>query len=742
LSTRSLAPALASLFFAASLFAQTASEKWIKLYEALPAAQAKQSLILLDLHSTALIDRKGDQWIAAAEASPAAARVMDGMVLAVAGIRSAAIRQLPDLAQFKGQFRHLVVLDPWGGIVLEPADGFGDIARFAFAINALRQQTPTFIRAGALRREGKIAESLLAWAGGLLDAGAADSARGAFELAESVAARDGDVASKQNARLGIAALDVQRSETRQNAFAGLEDIAAHPANTEIASRAWMLLAFAHSIVQDTPQAIAAYQKAFEFAPKPSALADAARLHLETLGSEPESLLLADVAAGNVRILYPRREVIVGAVNFAVVTSNDATRVELYLDGARVAELTRRPFRVKVNLGATPHVRIVRAVAFNAQEQRLGEETVMLNDRPVALAVRIVAPKSGQVESRTTVDIQPRLPQGSRLAGVDLFWNDTKVATMTQPPFTHELVLPSRSAPGFIRAVARTVEGATAEDVKLINSAGVADEVSVDAVQVYAIVQDRAGHYAGGLTAADFVVKEDGNEVTPRVQSGADDPIAIGMALDTSSSMQVAMTAVIDYANEFVQHALGDADQTFVVAFDDEPRLVQPLTRNRKQLSAAIFDLTANGGTAIWDAVLFSLQQFHGVGGKRALVVFTDGINNAGMATAKGALEYAREIGVPVYVVQIFTGVFEKLEMSFDENAIDYLTKSTGGAFFRFTAKKDLPHIFAQIRDDTRGQYLLTYVSHSTKPRDELRRITVEVPGKRVNVRATSGYYPR
>ena len=204
----------------------------------------------------------------------------------------------------------------------------------------------------------------------------------------------------------------------------------------------------------------------------------------------------------------------------------------------------------------------------------------LNDRPVALGVTIVAPKKGEVETRTTVEVQPRLPQGSRLAGIDLYWNETKIATMIDPPFRHEVALPSRSAPGFIRAVARAVDGATAEDVKLINSSGVGEQVSVDAVQVYAIVQDSSGRYVSGLTASDFVVKEDGDVVTPRLQSAADDAISIGMALDTSSSMQIAMNDVIDYANEFVQHALGDNDKTFVVAFDEEPRLVQPLTRNR------------------------------------------------------------------------------------------------------------------------------------------------------------------
>jgi VWFA-related protein len=741
LPIRSLVPALASLFLAASLFAQS-EPRWMKLADALPAAQAKQSLILLDLHSSALSDKPGDRWVASAEANPAAARVMNEMVLASAGVRSPGVKELPDLAPYHGQDRHLIVLDPWGGMVLELDEGFGDVARFALALNALRQQAPTFIRAGTLRREGKVAASLLAWAGGLLDAGAVESARGAFPLAESTAKRDGDIATMQGAQLGIAALQMQQSSTRLQALNILEAIVAHPATTEIASRGWMLIAFERRLRRDVRQAIDAYQKAYELAPKPSPLAEAARRHLETLGAEPPSVLLAEVAAGNVRLLYPHREVLVGGLDFGVATSNDAVRVELYLDDARVAELTRRPFRTRVNLGPTPHVRTVRAVAFDAQERRLGEESVTLNDRAVAVGVSIVAPKDDKVDERTTVEVQPRLPQGIRLAGIDLYWNETKVATMTERPFRHELVLPSRSATGFIRAVARTSDGTTAEDVKLINSPGIAEQVSVDAVQVYAIVQDRSGHYVGGLTADDFVVREDGKVVSPRLQSGKDDPISIGIALDTSSSMQVAMTEVIDYANEFVQKALGEADQTFVVAFDEEPRLVQPLTRNRKELSAAIFDLSANGGTAIWDAALFSLQQFRGVPGKRALVVFTDAVNNAGQATPNGVLQYAREIGVPVYVVQIFTGIHQDLQMSFDENAIENLTRSTGGAFFRFIGKKNLPYLFSQVRDDTRGQYLLTYVSPADKSHRELRRIGVEVPKRGLLVRATSAYYPK
>ncbi|HXH91755.1 MAG TPA: VWA domain-containing protein, partial [Thermoanaerobaculia bacterium] len=646
------------------------------------------------------------------------------------------MERYPELQHVYAGRRQLIVLDPWGGFVAELKAAFADQALFAGALNSLRQQSATFVRAAKAFQEGNVGPAQVLRAGALLDAGAVTAAKDAFQLGYATAQKSNDIETMQRAQIGLAAIDLPS----QKAVRSLEEITEHPVTNEIAARAWMLLAHTYRQNRATKQAIDAYQKSFALAPKPSMLAEAARRHLETLGSEPVSETLAGVAAGNVHLLYPHKEMMVGSVTFGVATSADAARVDVYLDDARVAELTRQPFRTKVDLGMAPHVRVVRAVAFDAQERKLGEERVTLNDTAGALGISIVAPAGDTVQSRTAVEATARIPAGTTLDGVDLYWNETKIATLTAAPYRHELVLPSPSASGFIRVVAHASDGSTAEDVKMINAGGAAEQVRVDAVQVYAIVQDRSGHYVDGLKASDFVVKEDGRAVTPQLQSGSGDPISIGIALDTSASMQVVMNDVMDYANEFVVHSLGAADQTFVTAFDAEPHLVQPLTNNRKQLTNAIYDLHAAGGTAIWDAVLYSLQQFRGVGGKRALVVFTDGINNSGTASLRDDLKYAREVGVPVYFVQIYTGA-RGLDMSFDETGIKNLTESTGGAYFRFAGKKDLPRLFSQIRDDTRGQYLLTYVSPSIAPRRNLRRINVEVPGKPVIVRATSGYYP-
>jgi VWFA-related protein len=730
--SRTVVLAFGLLCFAAVARAQLT---WLPLDDAVKKAQGSGRLILLDLHNGPS-DKKGDKWIDEAHKNSGVARAMEQMVLAVETDAPKA-GTFQDLEQFRGTKRHLLVLDPSGGLVMELDEAFGNIDKFNLAINALRQQTPTFIRAAEQRRAGAYAHSTLTWANGLLDAGFLDDATRIFTNAIGTAKHDNDQESWQAARLGLDAANMRRTNTIEQAVNDLEDLSTHAVTKEIESSAWLLLGHVYRQRRNQKKAIDAYQHSFAAAPKPSSLAEAARRHLDTLGSEPEAELRADVAAGNVHLLFPHRSVLVGKIDFGVATSDDAARVDLFLDDARVAELTRRPFRARVNLGAAPHVHTLRAVAWDAQERQLGIETVTLNDRAVSLGISIVAPREDRVTSHATVEVKPRVPEGKHLAGVDLYWNTTKVATLTAPPFRYDLTLPSPSAPGYIRAVARDDSGATAEDAKLLNAAGSAEQVGVDAVQVYAIVQEH-GKYVEGLKSSDFVVKEDGRTVAAQVQSGSADPISIGLALDTSGSMRASMADVADYANEFVKESLGPADQTFVVTFDEQPRLLQPLTSDRSRVIQSIDDVHAGGGTAIFDAILFSLQQFRGVGGKRALVVFTDCFNNGGIATPEGVLQYAREIGVPLYVVQIFTwpGV------TFDEHTLRRIAESTGGAYFPAARKVDLPRIFAQIRDDTRGEYLLTYVSPADKSHREMRRISVEVPHKRATVRATSAYYPK
>ena len=334
-----------------------------------------------------------------------------------------------------------------------------------------------------------------------------------------------------------------------------------------------------------------------------------------------------------------------------------------------------------------------------------------------------------------------------LRSVDVYWNDDKLATLTKPPFQTTLSLPSPHAFGYIRAVGHDDAGATAEDAKVINAEGSAAEVRVDAVELYAVVHDRAGRSVEGLTANDFEVKEDGAPVSVAVHSNPNEPITVGIAVDASGSMRAAIASVMEYAKEFLRHSMSAEDKTFVVSFAETPVLYQPLTSDFDKVSNSLFDMRASGPTALWDAIVFSLDQLRTVRGKRALLVFTDGADNGSRTTDQAVIEYAHEIGVPVYTVLVYTGAQPAFSMTGDYGtavmvdrgaALDRIARQTGGAFIKYPRPHDLPRLFQQVRDDTRDAYLLTYVSPGAPRRGQPRKLSVAVKGRRgVVVRAPS-----
>ena len=665
-----------------------------------------------------------------------------------------------DLNFYRRQNRpYVLLLDPGGALVFEFKSAFSDFDRFAAKLAGFRQATPLFVSAMKWRQAGDTAQSLLMRGSGFLEAGENELGVSTLEQALKEARQHGSEETAQRVQISLAAAAIKSardSRGRGAALASLRQIVGRTVNPEIAAVAWTIIGNAQRAMQHGDDAARAYQEAYRLAPKPSEIADRARRNLEMLGiALPETATQPVPAA--VHLLYPHREIMVGMVEFAATAPASATRVEFYLDDARVTEASA-PFRAKLNLGSVPRVHTIRAVAFDTHDVRIGEDSKTVNDRPSALDVKIVSPVESHIETHARIDIEPRLPAGDELTSIDLYWNDRKLTTMRAAPFRYELDLPSKNASGYIRAVVTDSAGNTAEDARLINIEGSTDETRVDAVELHVIVQDRIGHAIEGLADHDFVVKEDGRPVQVEVHSTSADPITIGLALDASGSMQEAMIHVMDDATEFLKGSLVPHDRTFLVAFDESAYLVQPLTDDLQHVSSAIYDVQATGGTAVRDSIIYALDQLRGVHGKRALLVFTDGIDNGSHTTPKGMIEFAQQAGVPVYVVLVDTestrtpvtlgalpGIATSsamLQLRYAQDSLRELAEATGGAFFRFPRKNDLPRLFAQVRDDTRGEYLLSYVSHSAKARGEMRTISVAVPGHAANVRAMTGYYPR
>jgi Ca-activated chloride channel homolog len=176
------------------------------------------------------------------------------------------------------------------------------------------------------------------------------------------------------------------------------------------------------------------------------------------------------------------------------------------------------------------------------------------------------------------------------------------------------------------------------------------------------------------------------------------------------------------------------DKAFVVAFDIRPEMVQKWSPNVGDLSAGLAKLRTGESTALYDAVAFSLYNFSGVRGRRALVVLTDGRDTASKLSFDQTLEYARRAGVPVYGIGIgIAPTAVDVRYNFGK-----LCNETGGTVFYVDHASDLKRIYDQIQSELRSQYVLAFY-----PPDDAaakwHEVTVQV--RNGSAKTIRGYYP-
>src|SRR5258708_8007516 len=559
-----IAGALLLLFAAGS--AQAAS--WLPIPEALATAHESGKLIVLYLSDGV---KEHDDWVK--EWSEREGSTVAGDVVLARGTSATkALLDIPPLRRY--YFRtirdnrvvvrpaFIVILGPDGDTIFSPASAFHDLVEFTALVKALSSQQPSFLLCATFLREGKVTESIVAKGQGLLGASQLEVAGESFGGGGKRAREEHDDLLEQVARLGHARVDVEQWQATSQIYAPrghtqaedqqmpgtselhiLDPITAHPASDSIAAQAWYLTGVVRMLMREGKSAGDAYKSAYRLAEKPSPIAETVRRQLDILGiAVPEEA--APGAAGDVHLAMPRREVMVGTIE-VVATAPGAAHVEFLLDDARVTERTTAPFSAPISLGTLPRAHTIKVVAYDGSGRRLGEDAATVNDRVSSLSVHIVEPRGETIESRAVVVLQARATGGLVLQSVDLYWSEKKLATMTAPPFRYQLTLPAKNASGYLRAVAHDANGGVAEDAKLINAGGLSESARIDAVELYAIVQDHSGHRIEGLTAADFEVKEDGRPVKVELHSTSTDPITVGIAVDTSGSMRGSMAPVID-----------------------------------------------------------------------------------------------------------------------------------------------------------------------------------------------------
>jgi VWFA-related protein len=263
------------------------------------------------------------------------------------------------------------------------------------------------------------------------------------------------------------------------------------------------------------------------------------------------------------------------------------------------------------------------------------------------------------------------------------------------------------------------------------------------VQVF----DKKGRFAEGLEKKDFRVRVEGITVDVDTFERDDNaPVSFAFLIDTSGSMRLADK--LEHAKSAVRHIVSQrrrGDDFALLTFaEDEVRIVDDFSSDPTRLLRDLDRLEASGGTALFDAVAATPSRMvSGRNGKRAIVLFTDGVDNASRLTSLEMAEILQQVSIPVYAIGMKNAAFDRLtEEERRELALDnlkILASSSGGLMLLAGGDEDLRPMAAKINWEVRKQYLLGFApSGRGSPKYRIIMVSVARPGTWV-VRARRGY---
>ncbi len=441
-----------------------------------------------------------------------------------------------------------------------------------------------------------------------------------------------------------------------------------------------------------------------------------------------------------RIIPPSDEIVSGLQTVETIVTGDGIKgVEFWMDGRKLAIRRSPPYSLDLDFGVVPQTRRIRAVALDARDQPLTGDELTVNTGTDPFRVRIVSPRiAPRLTGATRVEMDVSVPDGDELASLELYFNETRVATLFDEPFVQTIELPPTEGAAYLRAVA-TLKDSTVppvEDVVIINTPAYMEELNVHLIELPTTVVVN-GKPTDKLTAASFKVLDEGKPVQiAKFDYVRDLPLSLGLAIDSSGSMMYRMQEAQKAGAQFFENVMRKGDKAFVVAFDNESQMVQKWSTKISALHAGLAKLRAEESTALYDAIVYSLYNFQGIRGQKALVVISDGKDTASRFTYDQAFEYARRAGVPIFGV----GIGIKPNENDVRYKLDRLCRETGGATFYIDQARDLQRVYDDIQAELRSQYVLGfYPSADVKPGSKWREVTVQVSeGKAKTIK---GYFP-
>jgi VWFA-related protein len=269
---------------------------------------------------------------------------------------------------------------------------------------------------------------------------------------------------------------------------------------------------------------------------------------------------------------------------------------------------------------------------------------------------------------------------------------------------------------------------------------------VDEVVLNVTVVDHKQRLVKTLKKDDFKVYEDNVEQKIAAFKQEDVPVSLGILIDNSASMRDKREAVNRAALDMVK-ASNPEDESFLVNFSDDAFLDQDFTSNIDKLQKGLEHIDSRGGTALYDAIVASADHLtqSAKRNKQVLLIITDGEDNSSGTTLAQTVRRIQSLQGPIiYSIGLLFGSDSSGEAHHARKALQQLSDETGGLAFFPKSLNQVDGIAAQVAEDIRSQYTISY--HPTKSEKlggyRTLRVVVHAPGfHKLSARTRAGYYP-
>ena len=256
----------------------------------------------------------------------------------------------------------------------------------------------------------------------------------------------------------------------------------------------------------------------------------------------------------------------------------------------------------------------------------------------------------------------------------------------------------------------------------------------------------AGRFVTDLEQPEFEVFEDGVKQNTSFFSRNQQPIALAILLDTSNSMEdklpTAQQAAVGFASR-----LRPEDVAEVIGFSTLVRILQPFTSEPAAIERAIRSTTADGSTALYNAIYISLKELKKIKARsedeirrQAIIVLSDGDDTSSLLPYEEVLELAKRSETAIYTIGLRPPDLGRATFKEAEYVLRSLAQETGGRSFFPAHVQELPKIYESISQELSTLYTLAYSSKNPLRNGAWRRIVVRVTRPGMMTRTRLGYY--